>query len=53
MQTRREFQKTAAVLSGAVGFWGTLEGSILRAPAIYPEPGSDYLDAEHILIFLG
>jgi phospholipase C len=52
MQSRREFLKTAAVLSGTVGFWGALDGPIARALAIEPEPGSSYLDAEHIVILM-
>jgi phospholipase C len=52
MQTRREFLKTAALLSGAVGLWGALDGPILKALAIEPEPGSSYLDAEHIVILM-
>jgi phospholipase C len=52
MQTRREFLKNAALLSGAIGLWGSLDGSIVRALAIEPEPGSSYLDAEHIVILM-
>src|SRR6202050_571223 len=52
MQSRREFLKTAAVLSGTVGFWGALDGPIAKALAIEPDPGSSYLDAEHIVILM-
>jgi phospholipase C len=52
MQTRREFLKTAALLSGAVGLWGTLDAPILKALAIEPDPGSSYLDAEHVVILM-
>lgn len=52
MQSRREFLKTAAMLSGAVGFWDALEGPIARALAIEPEPGSSFLDAEHVVILM-
>lgn len=52
MQTRREFLKNAALLSGSVAFWGALEGPIRKALAIEPAPGSSYLDAEHIVILM-
>ena len=52
MQSRREFLKTAALLSGAVGLGGTLTASIRRALAIEPEPGSSYIDAEHVVILM-
>ena len=52
MQSRREFLKNAAMLSGAIGLWGGLEGTIRRAMAIEPAPGSTYLDAEHIVILM-
>ncbi|HEY1685381.1 MAG TPA: phospholipase C, phosphocholine-specific [Tepidisphaeraceae bacterium] len=52
MQSRREFLKTAAMLTGSIGFWGALEGPIARALAIEPEPGSSFLDAEHIVILM-
>ncbi len=52
MQTRREFLKNAAILSGIIGTWGVLEGSIAKALAIDPEPGSSYLDAENIVILM-
>jgi phospholipase C len=52
MQTRREFLKNAAILSGAVGFWGALEEPIRKALAIDPAPGSTFFDAEHIVILM-
>src|SRR5580692_3418847 len=52
MQTRREFLKTAAMLTGSIGFWGALEGPIAKALAIEPEPGSSFLDAEHVVILM-
>ncbi len=50
MQTRRDFLKLAAMLSGAAGL-SSLD-SIQRAYAIAAEPGSSYLDAEHIVILM-
>ncbi|HTV48499.1 MAG TPA: phospholipase C, phosphocholine-specific [Phycisphaerae bacterium] len=52
MQTRRDFLKSAALLSGALGFWGGLEESIARALTIAPDPGTSYLDAENIVILM-
>jgi phospholipase C len=52
MQTRRDFLKLAAMLSGAAGISGVVPDSIQRAYAIEPEPGSSYLDAEHIVILM-
>src|SRR5688572_29978699 len=51
MDTRRDFIKKAALLSGA-GMWTALQGSIEKAQAIAPEPGSTFLDAEHVVILM-
>jgi phospholipase C len=52
MQTRRDFLKLAAMLSGAAAVSGFVPDSIQRAYAIAPDPGSSYLDAEHIVILM-
>jgi phospholipase C len=52
MQTRRDFLKLAATLSGAGAVSGFVPEAIQRAYAIAPEPGSSYLDAEHIVILM-
>lgn len=52
MQTRRDFLKRAAMLSGAAGVSGFVPESVQRAFAIEPEPASTYLDAEHIVILM-
>ncbi|HSU53027.1 MAG TPA: phospholipase C, phosphocholine-specific [Candidatus Dormibacteraeota bacterium] len=52
MESRRNFLKFAAMLSGAAGASGLIPDSIQRAYAIEPEPGSSYLDAEHIVILM-
>src|SRR6202522_4032550 len=52
MQTRRNFLKLAAMLSGAAGASSFIPESIQRAYAIEPESGSTYLDAEHIVILM-
>ncbi len=51
-QTRRDFLKLVAMLSGAAGASGFIPDSIQRAYAIAPEPGSTWLDAEHIVILM-
>jgi phospholipase C len=51
-QTRRDFLKVAAILSGAAGASGFVPDSIKKAFAIEPEPGSTFLDAEHIVILM-
>ncbi|MGA7524618.1 MAG: phospholipase C, phosphocholine-specific [Acidobacteriaceae bacterium] len=52
MQTRRDFLKLAAMLSGASAVSGFVPDSIQRAYAIEPDPGSTFLDAEHIVILM-
>ena len=52
MQSRRDFLKLAAMLSGATAASGFIPESIQRAYAIAPEPGSTFLDAEHIVILM-
>ena len=52
MDTRREFFKKAALLSGGAGLFSTLPSSVQRALAIDPAPGSTYLDAEHIVVLM-
>ncbi|MEO8766294.1 MAG: phospholipase C, phosphocholine-specific, partial [Ginsengibacter sp.] len=52
METRRDFLKKTALLSGSIGLANSLPASIRRAMAIDPAPGSTYLDAEHIVILM-
>ncbi|WP_156307182.1 phosphocholine-specific phospholipase C [Sphingobacterium endophyticum] len=52
MDNRREFLRKVIMLSGATGVVNVLPSSIQRAMAIDPEPGSTYLDAEHIVILM-
>jgi phospholipase C len=52
MDTRRDFLKKAALLTGATGLAEVLPASIKRAAAINPPPGSSYLDAEHVVILM-
>ena len=52
METRKEFLKKAALLSGGVGLFSSLPPSIQKALAINPELGSTFLDAEHVVILM-
>lgn len=51
MDSRREFLKKAAMLSGAIGM-NFFPESIQRAFAINPEKGTTFLDAEHVVILM-
>jgi phospholipase C len=50
METRREFLKKSALLSGAA--WASLPAAITKAAAISPKPGSIFLEAEHVVILM-
>lgn len=52
MDTRREFIKKSALLSGGIGLTTAMPASIKKALAIDPLPGSTFLDAEHIVILM-
>ncbi|MES2276270.1 MAG: phospholipase C, phosphocholine-specific [Bacteroidota bacterium] len=50
--SRRDFLKKAALLTGAVGLAGMIPESIQKAMAINAAPGSTYMDAEHVVILM-
>ena len=52
MDTRREFIRKSIYLSGLAGLSSVLPPSIQRALAIDPEPGSTFLDAEHVVLLM-
>jgi phospholipase C len=52
MDSRRDFLKKAALLSGGAAMMTMLPPAIQKAMAINPEVGSSYLDAEHIVILM-
>jgi len=52
MDTRRDFIKKAALLSGSAAFANILPASIQKAFAIDPEAGSTWQDAEHVVILM-
>lgn len=51
-ETRRDFIKRSALLTGAAGLSTILPQSIQRAFAINPDVGSTYLDAEHVVMLM-
>jgi phospholipase C len=50
--SRRDFLKKAALLTGAAGLANFMPESIQKAMAIDAPKGSTYLDAEHIVILM-
>lgn len=52
MDSRREFLKKAAMLSGAAGMASVLPPSVAKAFAIDPAPGTTWKDAEHVVILM-
>lgn len=52
MDSRRDFLKKAALLSGSTMMANVVPQSIQRAMAINPALGSTYLDAEHIVVLM-
>jgi phospholipase C len=52
MDSRRDFLKKAALLSGGAAIANVLPPSVQRAMAINPAVGSSFLDAEHIVILM-
>lgn len=52
MESRRDFLKKAALLSGTAAMWTAVPESIQNALAVNPDPGTTYLDAEHIVILM-
>ncbi len=52
MDSRRAFLKKAALFTGAAGIDQTFAASVVKAMGIHAEPGSTYLDAEHIVFLM-
>ncbi|NRF38660.1 phosphocholine-specific phospholipase C [Pedobacter foliorum] len=52
MDSRRDFLKKVALLSGGTAMATVMPSAIQRAFAINPEMGSTYLDAEHVVILM-
>ena len=52
MDSRRDFLKKAALLSGSAAVASMLPPVIQKALAVNPEPGSTFYDAEHIVFLM-
>lgn len=52
MDSRREFLKKAAMLSGVAGMASVLPPSVAKAFSIDPAPGTTWKDAEHVVILM-
>ncbi len=52
MDSRKDFLKKAILLSAGTGMAHILPASIQKAFAINPEPGSTWLDAEHVVFLM-
>jgi phospholipase C len=52
MDSRRDFLKKAALVTGGTGLVNSLPASIIRALSIDPVAGSTYMDAEHVVILM-
>lgn len=52
MDSRREFLKKAALLSGGAGLLNVVPMSIQKAMAINADPGTTFYDAEHVVILM-
>lgn len=50
--TRRDFLKKAALLTGGASLWNSLPISIQKAMAISPDPGTTFYDAEHVVMLM-
>src|SRR5262245_45796312 len=52
MRSRREFFRRAAQMSGGAGLAALLLESVERAQAIDADPGTTFLDSEHIVVLM-
>ncbi|MBN8830520.1 MAG: phospholipase C, phosphocholine-specific [Sphingomonadales bacterium] len=52
MTNRRDLLRGGVFLGGVAGLSGLLPQAVQRAYAITPDPGTTYLDAEHIVILM-
>src|SRR3954452_14442225 len=52
MQTRREFIRSAAALTGGTIALGAIPEAVARAMAIEPAAGTTFRDAEHVVILM-
>lgn len=52
METRRSFLEKASLLAGSTALSFAMPSSILRAMTINADPGTSYMDAEHIVFLM-
>ncbi len=52
MESRRSFLKKAAFLAGSTALYSAIPQSVARAMAISPDPGTTYLNAEHVVFLM-
>jgi phospholipase C len=52
MDSRRDFIKKAALLTGSMGLPNVFSMSLQKAMAINPAPGSTFYDAEHVVFLM-
>ncbi|PYF75988.1 phosphocholine-specific phospholipase C [Pedobacter nutrimenti] len=52
MDSRRDFLKKAALLTGSAGMLNVIPMSIQKAMAINADPGSTFYDAEHVVFLM-
>src|SRR5262245_31324526 len=52
MHTRRDFLRSAAVLTGGAFASGSIPDAIARALAIDPPAGTTFRDAEHVVVLM-
>ena len=50
--SRRDFLKKVALLTGGAGAWHVLPQSVHKAMAIAPDPGTTFYDAEHVVMLM-
>ncbi|MBD8489555.1 phospholipase C, phosphocholine-specific [Echinicola sp. CAU 1574] len=50
--SRRDFLKKAALLTGGAGIWSVLPASIEKAMAISPDSGTTFYNAEHVVLLM-
>src|ERR1700739_683457 len=52
MDSRREFIKKITALTAGAGMMNVFPPAIQKALAINPEPGSSFMDAEHVILLM-
>ena len=50
--SRREFLKKAALVTGGASIWSSMPMAVQRAMAIQAAPGTTFYDAEHVVMLM-